>query len=72
MEQHHFNPKMLLKNFSNAKEQVWVNDGTQTFYTHIKNVFKIHDLYATWDWSRIPGRRRSRKIVGVRSENLRI
>ena len=54
MEQHHFNPKMLLKNFSNAKEQVWVNDGTQTFYTHIKKVFKIHDLYATWDWSRIP------------------
>ena len=53
-KQHHFNPKMILKNFSNAKEQVWVNDGTRTFHTHIKNVFAIHDLYAKWDWSRIP------------------
>lgn len=53
-KQHHFNPKMLLKNFSNAKEQVWVNDGRSAFLTHITNVFKIHDLYANWDWSRMP------------------
>ena len=53
-KRHRFSPKMLLKNFSNATEQVWVNDGTNTFLTHITNVFKVHDLYAKLDWSRIP------------------
>ena len=51
---HHFNPKMLLKNFSNGKEQVWVNDGAHTYRTHIRNVSAIHYLNAKWDWSAIP------------------
>ena len=50
----YFNPEMILKNFSNAKEQVWVNDGTCTYHTQIRNVFVIRDLYAKWDWARIP------------------
>ena len=50
----HFNPEMILKNYSNEKGQVWVNDGARTYQTHIKNVFVIRDLYANWDWSSIP------------------
>ena len=50
----HFNPEMILKNFINAKGQVWVNDGTRVYLTHIKNVSVERDLYAKWDWSSIP------------------
>ena len=32
----HFNPEMILKNFSNAKARVWVNDGTRTYHAHIR------------------------------------
>ena len=51
---HHFIPQMILKNFSNAKGQVWVNDGAGTYLSQIKDVFAIRDLNAKWDWSDIP------------------
>ena len=50
----HFNPEMILKNFSNAKARVWVNDGTRTYHAHIRNVSVEGDLYAKWDWSDMP------------------